>query len=487
MSEYSGFRGLAGEVIVSFVMPATIFQAIPVLIFFGLSVGLVAFALPEGLFPLDLLLILVMVSFAVSRYAIPAVNGDVEAGWFNEKNSNKASLDFSIRYVVFTISWALPVAAIMFAMAEFGDGFEFGAGPLSLVQSGFTGFLMLVLMLVFIFAPTLGFIAATATSDPLEIVKPALWRHLFAEQRANLVVFYASLIGGVITFWLIYAFPLLLLTMIGFAMSDGIGGFLAVFVFSLPVGMAPVLIGRLSGALIRGEVEDSQTAPPPSEPVEPAPQAAAPTLAAQPVRSSPGTPTSASSPRVPAASTNTPSPPPVDSSAAKDAYSQMVKKVENTTDVGVQNAILLASNRFRAGADNPYVADKICLLHVKAGQPEEATGAASAAIELAIASGAEPVALKCYVELRRAEIPLNLERDHQQKLVSLLVKAQQYQDALALMLELDVVTAQRLKTLSELAIKNSRKKDAVAIVTYLRDNFSDADFLSELVSQVKAM
>ncbi len=83
MSTYSGFRGLAGEVIVSFVMPATIFQAIPVLIFFGLSVGLVAFALPEGLFPLDLLLILVMVSFAVSRYAIPAVNGDVEAGWFN--------------------------------------------------------------------------------------------------------------------------------------------------------------------------------------------------------------------------------------------------------------------------------------------------------------------------------------------------------------------------------------------------------------------
>ena len=71
--------------------------------------------------------------------------------------------------------------------------------------------------------------------------------------------------------------------------------------------------------------------------------------------------------------------------------------------------------------------------------------------------------------------------------MSLLVKAQQYQDALALMLELDVVTAQRLKTLSELAIKNGRKKDAVAIVTHLRDNFSDADFLSELVSQVKAM
>jgi|GEM_PF-3340132 len=251
----AAFRGLAGEVIYHFISLSTVISAIPVLIFFVIF-GFVIFTfIPESLFPLHILLMYLLSAIAVSRFALPAARGVLTGGWFNKHIEKGETLGFVIRYAILTLIWGIPCAILIYIAGQMG-GNAMMMGPMSLTSMGFSGLIMILVGVIMIFAPTMSFIICTATSETSDVLGIQPWRELLSEEFPSLVVFYASMFGGVISFLLIYAIPLAIIISLLSLASPELAGTLSVFIVSLPATMAPILIGRLAGAMVLGSQYD---------------------------------------------------------------------------------------------------------------------------------------------------------------------------------------------------------------------------------------
>lgn len=258
-SKIVAFRGLSGEVIYSFISPATLISALPVFIFFFLFGAAISF-IPEALFPLHLLLIYLVSAVAVSRYALPASRGIFNCGWFNSHIEKGETIAFTLRYAALTLLWGIP-CVILIGLASLYATQGLTPGNLSfenlaIGNSGISGILMLAVFLIMLFAPTMSYIIATATNHVHEVIGLNPWRELLFDEFPNLVVFYASLFGGIFAFWVVYAIPLGLFTLLLSFLSPTAAGIIAIFIFSLPGAMMPILIGRLAGALVHGSQLD---------------------------------------------------------------------------------------------------------------------------------------------------------------------------------------------------------------------------------------
>mgnify|MGYP001405079693 CR=1 FL=1 len=505
----ASFRGLAGDVVCSFVKPSTIFRSIPVLIFFAVTIGAIAFVLPDDAFPFDLLLSLMVLSFAVSRFAIPAVSGEFDDGWFSQHNSNSSSLSFSTRYVVITLIWSLPSAAIVWLISSFGDdSLAFDLSPMSLAQSGVMGFLTLLLGLVFIFAPTLGFIICTATDEIAEMFNVELWKYLFIEQKADLVVFYTSLVGGVLVFWLIYALPLIVIVMIGVSISSALGGILGGFIMSLPLIMAPVLLGRLCGALVKGAAPDmssepqSEQSPESPLPPDPQPQRPSPEQSEQPsalridareegngvpsdaaaISGAPMEQAVASQSRQQQETTEDRYSPGADNTLAK-----MLQKVDNVAPLHMANAILLAKNRSNGRPDDPFAAAESTLLLAKSDNPAEAVASAAISIPLALDHDFHELAGKLYMACGSERRLLEMEEDRWNQLCGALTKGHHYQAAVVCLQSGGIASAQKFKSIADLAIRSGKRKQALNILQLLLKRYPSAPFIDEVKEEVRVL
>ncbi|HJN51230.1 MAG: hypothetical protein QGI68_18775 [Pseudomonadales bacterium] len=508
------FRGLAGDVVCSFVHPSTIFKSIPVLIFFIVTIGAIAFAL-DDVFPFDILLSLMVLSFAVSRFAIPAVSGEFDDGWFSSYNSNASSLAFSTRYVVITLIWSVPSAAILWLVATWGgENFAFDLSPMSLAQSGLMGIVTVLLGLVFIFAPTLGFIICTATDEIADMFSLELWKYLLIEQKADLVVFYTSLIGGVLIFWLIYALPLIIIVMVGATLSSTVGGVLGGFIMSLPLIMAPVLLGRLCGALVKGaaqEEEPDTTSPPEPEATQSGShsgsQSEQPTAKPSPAEQQPGLAQSGQPSALRSdTSQETSAPMAADSRAAvsqprqeeeeavvrytpsdENTVAKLLEKVDNVTSLHMANALLLARNRLNGRPDDPFIAAECTLLLAKSDNLTEAVESAANAIPLALHNEFHELAIRLYMACGSERRQLKLDKGQWNGLSSALIKEHHYQAAVVCLQSSGLASAQKLKSIADLAKSNGKSKQALNILQLLLKKYPKAAIVEQVREEIRLL
>lgn len=395
------FRGLSGEVVVTFIAPATIISAVPVLILFALAIAASVLLIPDRLAFLQPLPLLLVSAVAVGRFAIPASRGALHEGWFTDQIERGETLAYALRYLLLTVLWLIPAAGLSWLAVELGGermamGMMFG-GP-SFTAYGFAGVLLLLVALIAIFAPTLAFIICAGTTRLREVVSLEPWRRLLGERRGDLVVFYAAMIGGFAVFWLIYALPLVVIVVAISAISEGAGAAAGGFILLLPVTMTPILMGRLAGALVAGAEEEAFEDTVEIEAMEPAdddpapraePPAALPDDQAEVSRLLPTEP---------------------------GVQEKVVKRVEETQTLHLENACLLANNRLKARPADPVAAAELVLLRCRAARLEGIEELAEKAIRINLKADNRLLAAKLYTVLGTARDHIDLQPEEYRQL-----------------------------------------------------------------------
>jgi MFS family permease len=242
----SKYGGIAGLTVTEFVSISSIISAIPVIIIIGLGFLLIGWLLPESLSLLSFPLMLLVTALPLARFAIPATRGYFDQGIFNDHIERGETTAFAVRYLIANLIWMLPIGTFSWLTistmsdTSSGYGFQLGAG----------GAMMLLLMIAAMIGSLLSIITTCLTEEIAELFDPSLWWGLVSEYLDHLMVFCASTIGAVFIFWLYFSIPMLLLVALAFSISDGFGSLLAGFFALLPVALAPVVLGRLAGALV---------------------------------------------------------------------------------------------------------------------------------------------------------------------------------------------------------------------------------------------
>ncbi|GAB4224001.1 MAG: hypothetical protein Tsb005_20460 [Gammaproteobacteria bacterium] len=255
------FRGMAGEVVNSYLRPKIFLTAIPIFIFWVLC-GIILFFLSKFI-PSIILSIIMLIAwtYLIARFAIPASYGQFTQSFFSEYINCSEVLGYLLRYIVLMLGWSVPIIIIGWlavtglandlSMVANSDGIK----PLSIVTSGFHGFLLLLLMVIALFAPTLSLIIALYADSVRETLSLDTWRWLLCERRSDLIPFLSHLVGGFMVFWMVYLIPIILLTVLMATIAQSIATVLAFLGYLMPMLTSPVLIGRLVGAFVASEAE----------------------------------------------------------------------------------------------------------------------------------------------------------------------------------------------------------------------------------------
>lgn len=255
MDEISSFRGMAGEVVRGFLKFGTFLTIIPVILFWVFVYILLYFIgnrLPGYLF---LLINLIAYSFLIARFAIPASQGELHAGLFNNHIHRGETLAFVGRYFIYTLFWIVPTTLLAYYVLKTDSllSLMFSSSFSSFTGAGFHGLLLAFIILICIFAPTISCILSTETSSINDVfsLDPIAW--LYDERRYDLSTYYVSIIGGILVFYAKYLIPLLIINLMAYKISFEAGATFSFFIYLLPVLASPILVGRLSGAFIIGE------------------------------------------------------------------------------------------------------------------------------------------------------------------------------------------------------------------------------------------
>ncbi len=254
MDDADAFGGTAGQVIRGFVRPGTLLTTVPVIVVTSI-LGLVSAAVVDMLgvpAPIALVVILVASSPVVGRFALPAREGELEAGFVEAPFDGPELGSFVLRYAALTCVWAVPCAVFLLwaapsSVASTPQGWDaFLAGPTALVAVS--------AVVVALLAPTLSLLIATRTDSVGEALSRDAWRWLAVARRHDLVVFYAALVGGLALFVVLAAIVLLVVAALAFFVSPGLAASVALFAWIAPGAASPVLLGRLAGAFVLAEV-----------------------------------------------------------------------------------------------------------------------------------------------------------------------------------------------------------------------------------------
>ncbi|KTD61107.1 hypothetical protein [Legionella spiritensis] len=260
MDDISNFRGMSGEVVRGFLKFSTFLTIIPIVLFwlaFYILLYFIGRRMPGYLF---FFLNIAAASFLLARFAIPASQGELNAGIFNAHIQRGETLAFVLRYLIYTLFWCVPVFLILYFVFHTSSLFSlFSWGGTSYLGMGIKGLLMALVMLVCLFAPTIACLLATETSSLEEVFSLDTIGWLYNERRWDLSSFYSSIIGGMLVFYAKYLVPLLVVNLIAYKISDEAGMSFSLFIYLLPVLVSPILIGRLSGAFIAGESQMDST------------------------------------------------------------------------------------------------------------------------------------------------------------------------------------------------------------------------------------
>lgn len=403
MEEISRFRGMAGEVTGGFLLPTTLFSALPILIVFvvlGYAVGMLKGNAPIVGVPL-MFAAYVMV---VGRFALPARHGSLDGGFFGGADGGEL-MGFIGRYLALTLAWTIPLALVVYLafdretlffamMALFPTDVMLGGGrlqsigptPFELLQGGASILLLPVVGLASLLMPTLCFIVATRAETLAEALNRETWGWLLSERGGDLPAFYVGLIGGMIVFLGVYLIPFALVSFFAFKISPGAGVAVSGFLYLLAFSASPILLGRMCGAFVAGEgVLESEehtiiTAPESVPPVFYRPEPAA---TAEP-------------------------PPPIEK---KPGFDEILAKVRALPADALAEEIGKAEAKLAARPRDPHTAVELAMLYRKAGEREKSLKAAANAITQAVRDGFAELGVSLFRGFAkdRAELGLNTQ------------------------------------------------------------------------------
>lgn len=257
------FGGTAGQVVRGFVRTGTLLTTIPVIVA-TVFLALVSAAMVDMLAlhaTASFLVMLVAVSPVTGRFALAARVGDLDAGFVDGHFDGGELASFVLRYGALTVAWGVPTALLAsWLLPSLTTSADAGAG-MDAMLAGPSALGLVLLLLVAMLAPTLATLVATRTDTVAEALSLDAWRWIAIARRHDLVVFYSSLIGGLILFVLIAAPLLLVLATLALAIAPTLAGVLGVFAWVAPSAASPVLLGRLAGAFVLAEVSSRGSAP----------------------------------------------------------------------------------------------------------------------------------------------------------------------------------------------------------------------------------
>jgi len=255
------FGGTAGQVVRGFVRTGTLLTTIPVIVA-TVFLALVSAAMVDMLaLPATAAfgVMLVAASPVTGRFALAARAGDLDAGFVDGHFDGGELTSFVVRYAALTLAWGVPAAFLAsWLIPNLSTSADAGIEAM-LVGPSALG--LVLLLLVALLAPTLSTLVATRTDTVAEALSLDAWRWIAIARRRDLVVFYSSLIGGLILFVFIAAPLLLVLAALALAVAPTLAGMLGVFAWVAPSAASPVLLGRLAGAFVLSEISSRGSAP----------------------------------------------------------------------------------------------------------------------------------------------------------------------------------------------------------------------------------
>lgn len=422
MEKVSTFRGFAGEVVASFITFDTTLSAIPVLIYYALLVLVVGLLIPQEYAMIGSLLMIFLSALPIARFAIPASRGKVDEGWFSENIKNGETVAFIIRYGAATLMWVIPVGIVMTltGVSLFSVNTDDPMAAASLMQFGISGVVMVIVIVISIFAPTLAVLVCTATGSVKEVISIEPWRELITEHKADIAVFYSALFGGIMVFWLIYAIPMMLIIALATTAAPAAGATLAGFIMVLPVAMMPILLGRLAGVFVSGGkhlIDEDQGIPE----VAPAPVQAAVNDAPTPATAV-AVESYRPAPRSTAIATEGSGPPSYD----HHVVPKLLEKVKNTEPYQINNAILMANNRFNMRGDDPLISAEVALLYCKAKQFADAREWVEISLPLCLTHQHDKLAAKLLADVLPERNNLKLAPEVWERLAEVMQQFKQY-------------------------------------------------------------
>lgn len=403
MEGISRFRGMAGEVIGSFLLPTTFFSALPVLIVFTV-LGYGATLLKGNAQILAVPLMFVAYVAIVGRFALAARQGSLAGGFFGGA-AGGGLMGFVGRYLVLTLAWSIPLALVVyvaldretlfFAMMAFfpTDVMLEGGGrlqsiapsPFEMLKGGAAVLLLPAVGLAALLLPTLCLIVATRADTLAEALSREVWGWLLSVRGADLPVFYAGLIGGMVVFLGVYLVPFSFIVFFSFKLSLQAGAAVSALLYSLSFAATPILLGRMCGAFAAGEegwgavggdVEPRELAPPvyyrpePSSAVEP--------------------------------------PPVIEK---KPEFEEILAKVRALPADRLAGEIARAGDKLAARPRDPHTAAELSLLYKKSGAGDKALKMAGNAITQAVRDGFSEIGVQLFrgYAKERAALGLNAQ------------------------------------------------------------------------------
>ncbi len=398
------FAGLAGETIRRFAAFSTLLTLLPALILTAL-LGVISHYLSNWLrLPLSLSMVLsiIVTSPVLGKCALAARDGDLEAGFLS--NWNFAELaGFVARYAVLNLAWGVPISLVAQALLGNATGGEL---PLTGIASGRGAMLalgFLIVVVIFILAPTLTLIVATRTRSFPECFSGETWQWLLGRRR-DLPAFYAAMIGGLIVF-AVLALPLLLaLAALAFAIRMQAGLAMTVLVYVLPAVAGPVLWGRLAGGFVLSEGVP--------EPVEPARASKEAALPSPPPSSESASGASAAA-----------------SEPSGIEFAQAIKRLALTADPALPAAIAEAEAIRAKAPGHAEVLAELAKLYLRSGRIPEAIATASDALSSALSGGATVIAVSCYSAFAAYRRSLVLKSAELEQLARGLLERSKFADA----------------------------------------------------------
>lgn len=474
---YSSFRGLAGEVIVGFLRPGIFLTLIPVLGYW-LIVGVVLYLLSGRVSP-PFLMLLLLVSAAplVGRFAVASANGDLHCGFFSTKVDRGEVYAYTIRYIALTCVWVTLVAAIVYLFLDGGNSVLAMFGPMGFAKFGFKTLLIVLVAVICLLAPTLCLLLATVTQSVGQAFSPDPWRWLYHFRRADLLVFYSSLFGGIIVFYCVWAIPLAIIATLAFTYSPAMGAAVVGYVYLFPALASAVLIGRMCGAFAIGdeEIDRDEAEKQFNEAILSDPTAArASALAVVQAADSGSVPSTAP------ASASAPI-----SVAPSKAFpvAEVLKKVKSISADNIREAIQGAELRQNKNPNDLEAGVELVLLYRKADLPDKAKEKAAAAIVTAVEQHTEAAAALAFRSLQKDRHTLELEVPVLFKLGSFLLGEKLYADAGWCLHEAlakqgsDANTSQKkLIEIAEQASSAGKSQDALAIYDIFLKKYPDSTF-----------
>lgn len=369
-------------------------------------------------------------------------------------------------------------------------------------------------------------LVATASDDMSDLLQLSLWE-VIIESRASAVVLVAASFGGIACFLLVYGLPLMLFAVAGFHLAPQMENAMVIFAMALPVALAPVLVGRLCGVLVRKELADAlglepavapdttdggtpdtppaimltitEVGPLPEEiESQPEPEPEPGTASREPAAPADPEPVAQEEAAAEPAVDREPAPdeapeaaqeelweaPAPGSPEAETAFADMVNRAAAVSADAVAEALTEAEQTRDARAGDPYSAGEVALLSLRSDDKDAARAAADLAITRAGAHGAADVADKIYAAGRNP-LQLEIQAALVKTLIPLLTRGGHIESALAVLSQQGLLSEERCKSLAVAAFRLGQRETTLRILDDATLRWPNATFVDALLARMQ--